>query len=184
MEKIATTDLETLRYPIGKFKPPVNIGTDDIKRWIDVLEHYPEEMRNAVTGLNDAQLDTPYRDGGWTIRQVVHHVPDSHLNAYVRFKLALTEDNPTIRPYLEDRWAELPDSKSAPVESSLALLESVHRRWVTVLKNMSPSDFKRTFYHPESKVTRTLEVVLCLYDWHAKHHLAHITELKKRMDWR
>jgi len=184
MEKVVTSDLETLRYPIGKFKPPVNIGIEDIRRWIDVLENYPQEMRNAVAGLNDSQLDTPYREGGWTIRQVVHHVPDSHLNAYVRFKWALTEDNPTIKPYLEDRWAELPDTKSAPIENSLAMLETIHKRWVQVLNNMNSADYKRTFYHPESKVTRSLEVVLCLYEWHAKHHLAHITELKKRMGWK
>ena len=183
MEKIATSELEILRYPIGKFKPPVNIKMEDIKRWIETLKNYPQQMREAVSGLSESQLDTPYREGGWTIRQVVHHVPDSHLNAYIRFKLALTEDNPTIKPYLEDRWAELPDTKSAPVESSLKLLEAIHNRWVTVLQNMSGDDFKRTFYHPESKVTRSLDVVLCLYDWHAMHHLAHITELKKRMNW-
>jgi hypothetical protein len=183
MEKIITTDLEKLRYPIGKFKPPVGIRKDDIIRWIDYLEMYPQQMRDAVKGLGDSQLDTPYREGGWTIRQVVHHVPDSHLNAYVRFKLALTEDNPTIRPYMEDRWSELYDTKSAPVDVSLGLLEFIHKRWVIVLRNMSETDFKRTFFHPESKVTRTLEVVLALYDWHAKHHLAHITELKKRNGW-
>jgi len=183
MEKIVTSDLETLRYPIGKFKPPVNIGNDDIQRWIEVLKNYPQQLREAVSGLNDSQLDTPYREGGWTIRQVVHHVPDSHMNAYIRFKLALTEENPSIKPYLEDRWAELPDSKSAPIGVSLDILEGIHKRWVLVLNNMSAPDFKRTFHNPESKVTRTLEVVLCLYDWHAKHHLAHITELKKRMGW-
>jgi len=183
MEKILTSDLETLRYPIGKFKPHVNIGEDDIKRWIEQLEKFSQQMRNAVTGLTESQLDTPYREGGWTIRQVVHHVPDSHLNAYLRFKLALTEDNPAIRPYLEDRWAELPDSKSAPIDNSLDLLESIHKRWAVVLRNMSPADYKRTFYHPETKVTRSLEVVLALYDWHSKHHLAHVTELKKRMGW-
>jgi len=183
MEKIATPELETLRYPIGKFKPPVHIENDDIKRWIDYLKGFPQQMRSEVITLNDVQLDTPYREGGWTIRQVVHHVPDSHMNAYIRFKLALTEDNPAIKPYLENLWAELPDSKSAPIAGSLDLLETIHNRWVNVLENMSASDYKRTFFNPESKVTRTLEVVLCLYNWHAKHHLAHITELKKRMNW-
>jgi len=176
-------DLETLRYPLGKFSAPPALAHGDIERWIHTLEVLPQQMRDAVKGLNDEQLDTQYRDGGWTIRQVVHHVPDSHMNAYFRFKLALTEDNPTIRPYLEDRWAQLPDSKSAPVDVSLDILEAVHKRWVMVLRNMSDADFKRTFYHPENKTTRTLEVVLALYDWHSKHHLAHITELKKRKGW-
>jgi hypothetical protein len=183
MEKIAVPDLELLRYPIGKFKSPVSISNDDIKRWIDYLKIFPQKMRDAVTDLNDAQLDTPYRDGGWTIRQVVHHVPDSHMNAYIRFKLALTEDNPVIKPYMEDRWAELPDSKSAPIAASLNMLESIHVRWMYVVEHMSSADFKRTFHNPESKVTRTLEVVLSLYDWHAKHHLSHVTELRKRMNW-
>jgi hypothetical protein len=179
----AQIDLETLRYPLGKFSTPPAVTPEDIKRWTQTIEELPQRMRDAVKGLGDAQLDTPYRDGGWTVRQVVHHVPDSHLNAYCRFKLALTEDNPVIRPYLEDRWAELPDGKGAPVSVSLILLEAIHARWVMVLRSMSAADYKRTFFHPENKITRTLEVVLCLYDWHSRHHLAHITELRKRMGW-
>lgn len=177
------TNIEILRYPVGKFSAPAEIKTENINEWIKTIDELPEKVRNAVEKLNDAQLDTPYRDGGWTIRQVVHHLPDSHMNAYIRFKLALTEDNPTIRPYIEDRWAELPDGKSAPVANSLNMLESIHRRLVIVLRNMTSADFKRTFYHPENKVTRTLETNLALYDWHSRHHLAHITELKKRMGW-
>ena len=176
-------DIQTLRFPIGKFSAPEIVSPGDTDRWIQTLEKLPGQMRDAVKNLNDEQLDTRYRDGGWTIRQVVHHVPDSHMNAYCRFKLALTEDNPAIRPYIEDRWAELPDSKTGPIAGSLDLLETLHRRWVIVLRNMDGADFKRTFYHPENKVTRTLDVVLCLYDWHSKHHLAHITELKKRKGW-
>lgn len=176
-------DLEKLRYPIGNFIPPPSVSPADIQRWIHTLEGFPDEMRNAVKGLSDTQLDTPYREGGWTIRQVVHHVPDSHMNAYIRFKLTLTEDNPTVRPYYEDRWAELPDGKTAPISFSLDILDAIHRRWVYVLRNMSPDDFKKTFYHPENKVTRTLEINLCLYEWHCRHHLSHITELKKRMKW-
>lgn len=177
------TDIEILRYPVGKFSAPTNISVENINQWISTLENLPQHVRTAVKGLDDAQLDTPYRQGGWTIRQVVHHLPDSHMNAYIRFKLALTEDNPTIRPYIEDRWAELPDGKSAPIANSLDMLESIHKRWVMVLRNMSADDFKRTFYHPENKVTRTLEENLALYDWHSRHHLAHINELKKRMGW-
>ena len=176
-------DIETLRYPVGKFSSPSDIKSDNIQDWIQTLERLPGQMREAVMNLSEAQLNTPYREGGWTVRQVVHHVPDSHLNAYCRFKLALTEENPAIRPYMEDRWAELPDSKIAPVAASLELLEAIHNKWVMLLRYMRPEDFKKTFYHPESKVTRSLEVVLCLYDWHSRHHLAHITELKKRMGW-
>ncbi len=177
-------ELETLRYPVGKFSNPFDVAKEDINLWIGTIEDLPKLVRDAVKNMNDAQLDTTYRDGGWIIRQVVHHIPDSHMNAYVRFKLALTEDNPTIRPYFEDRWAELADSKTAPIEVSLDIIESIHKRWVMVLRNMNAADFKRTFYHPESKVTRTLEVNLALYAWHSRHHLAHISDLKKRMNWK
>jgi hypothetical protein len=183
MEKTASSDLDQLRYPIGKFTAPVMVNLEDISRWIQTIESLPAKMREAVRGMSDAQLDTPYREGGWTVRQVIHHMPDSHMNAYCRFKLALTEDNPAIRPYLENRWAELPEAKSGPIQVSLDLLDALHKRWVLVLKNMTAADYKKTFYHPESKVTRSLEVVLCLYDWHSRHHLAHITELKRRMSW-
>lgn len=176
-------DLDNLRYPVGKFSSPADVSPEDINRWILTIENSAQHIRDAVKDLNEVQLDTPYREGGCTIRQVVHHLPDSHVNAYVRFKLALTEDNPTIRPYLEERWAELPDAKSAPIENSLDILDSLHKRWVIMLRNMNAADFKRTFYHPENKVTRTLEVNLALYEWHSRHHLAHITELKKRMGW-
>jgi hypothetical protein len=139
-------------------------------------------MRAAVAGLTTAQLDTAYRPGGWTVRQVVHHVPDSHLNAYVRFKLALTENAPTIKPYDEAAWARLPDTASTPIEVSLDLLESLHARWVRLLEAMTDSDFARQFHHPESGTMR-LDTYLSGYAWHCRHHLAHITQLRARMGW-
>jgi uncharacterized damage-inducible protein DinB len=139
-------------------------------------------MRAAVARLTDEQLDTPYRDGGWTVRQVVHHVPESHLNSYVRFKLALTEHEPTIKPYFEDRWAELEDARTAPIELSLNLLDAVHGRWVWFLRSLKPTDFERAFQHPDlGKVT--LDKNVALYAWHGRHHVAHITSLRERMGW-
>jgi len=177
-------NLDQLKYPIGKFSRPTTITTHDITQWITEIEMLPAQVRTAVESLNDAQLDTPYRPEGWTVRQLAHHLPDSHLNSYIRFKLALTEDNPTIKPYMEERWAELPDGKTAPIATSLDLLESLHKRWVQTLHNITPEQWQRTFFHPESKKEFPLDVVLSIYVWHGKHHLAHITELKKRMDWR
>jgi hypothetical protein len=139
-------------------------------------------MRAAVQGLSDSQLDTPYRDGGWTVRQVVHHVPDSHMNSYVRFKLALTENEPTIRPYMENLWAELPEARTAPIELSLALLENQHKRWMLALRALSPDAWKRTFRHPEIGLV-TLEKNLALYAWHGRHHVAHITTLREMRGW-
>ena len=139
-------------------------------------------MRAALKGLSDKQLNTPYRDGGWTVRQVVHHVPDSHMNAYVRFKLAMTEDSPTIKPYLEDRWAQLPDTESTRVDVSLALLESLHERWLQLLRSLKEEDWKRTFKHPELG-ERRLDQTAALYAWHGRHHVAHVTVLRQRMGW-
>jgi hypothetical protein len=139
-------------------------------------------MRAAVSGLSTAQLDTPYRDGGWTVRQVVHHVPDSHMNAYTRFRLALTESEPTIKPYDQEAWANLADSRTAPVEWSLALLEALHRRWAAMLESLADEDFSRRFRHPEIGVV-TLGEVLGMYSWHGRHHVAHITGLRGRMGW-
>ncbi len=170
------------RYPIGKFAFEGTVDTVQRDEWLSEIASQPSKLREVVAGLTDAQLDTPYREGGWTVRQVVHHVPDSHMNAYLRFKLALTEDNPTIKPYLEGAWATLADSK-LPVEVSLRLLESVHERWVVILKHMTEADFEKTYFHPESQKTFALGKVLGLYAWHGNHHTAHITKLKKRMDW-
>ena len=140
-------------------------------------------MRAAVKGLNDAQLATPYRPDGWTVRQVVHHVPDSHMNAYVRIKLALTEDVPTIKPYDEAKWAELPDGKSKLIEQSLALLDALHSRWVFLLRRLQPSDFKRTYHHPEWKTPMSLDDAIAMYAWHGRHHVGHITALREREKW-
>ncbi|MEK6570441.1 MAG: YfiT family bacillithiol transferase, partial [Bacteroidota bacterium] len=152
-------------------------------QFIQHLADAPANLRGAVRGLSDRQLDTPYRPGGWTVRQVVHHVPDSHLNAYIRFKLALTENEPTIKPYEQQLWAELPDARTGPIEMSLALLEALHKRWVLLLQSLNPSDFNRTFRHPELGLM-TLDRTLALYAWHGRHHVAHITSLRERMGWR
>jgi len=175
--------MEDLQYPVGKFVPPSAVSDADRAAWIADVEAAPARLREAVTGLDERQLETPYRPGGWTVRQVVHHVPDSHLNSYTRVRLALTEDEPTIRPYLEDRWAELQDAKTAPLEVSLALLEALHRRWVLLLRSLGADDWKRTFRHPELGVL-SLERNLALYAWHGRHHVAHVTSLRERMGWR
>ena len=170
------------RYPTGKFTydgPPTE---DQRKKFIADIEQTPAALQAAVKGLSPRQIETPYRDGGWTVRQVVHHVPDSHLNAYIRFKLALTENEPTIKPYMENLWAELDDSRSTPLEISLALLDSLHIRWVGLLRSLKPEDWKRAFRHPELGIV-SLEKNLALYSWHGQHHVAHITELRKRMGW-
>jgi uncharacterized damage-inducible protein DinB len=171
-----------LRYPIGKFHYDGSISEQQKQAFLFDVAQTPVNLRSAIQGLSDSQLDSPYRPQGWTVRQVVHHLPDSHLNSYVRFKLALTEDDPTIKPYAEDRWAELPDTKATPVEVSLTLLDSLHDRWVRLLRSLTPEQWKRTFRHPEIG-PMTLDKTLALYAWHGKHHVAHITELRKRMSW-
>lgn len=171
------------RYPIGPFRSLGRPLTDEERaRLIDSIEGHPARMRTAVTGLDDDQLDTPYRDGGWTPRQVVHHVVDSHLNAYVRFKLAVTEDVPTIGTYQESVWAELPDGKHAPVEGSLRILEALHPRWVSFLRALEPADFRRAVNHPEIGQI-TVDTLLEIYGWHGPHHEAHVTQLRERNGW-
>jgi uncharacterized damage-inducible protein DinB len=169
------------RYPIGKW-PKEPFTLEHKKQWIDDVAAAPSRLRAAVEGLSAQQLDTPYRDGGWTVRQVVHHVPESHMNAYIRFKLARTEDVPTIKPYAEDLWAKLEDVPKTPIEVSLALLDNLHERWVILLKSLSDQDFARKFRHPEIGEL-TLGLNLGLYAWHGKHHVAHITTLRDRMGW-
>jgi uncharacterized damage-inducible protein DinB len=170
------------RYPIGKFERIESVDTAKRAAFIEAIRDLPNKMNEAVAGLSDEQLDTPYRDGGWTLRQTVHHVADSHINSFCRFKLALTEDEaPTIRPYYEDRWAELPDSK-VPVEVSLKIIDGLHSRWASLLESMTDDDFKRQFVHPETGKW-ALEQVLALYSWHSRHHTAHITELRKSNGW-
>ena len=176
------TTLEELRYPIGKYTRPEVVTNDQFNNYVDQIERLPYELGETVAGLSDPQLDTPYRDGGWTVRQVVHHLFDSHVNSYTRLKLALTEENPTIRPYDEASWAELDDAKFAPIELSLGLLDGLHTRWVTLLRKLTLEQRKRTFNHPESGIWR-LEQNTGMYAWHGKHHTAHINGLKKRMGW-
>jgi uncharacterized damage-inducible protein DinB len=171
-----------LRYPIGKFQRPASSTPEELAAVVGVIAGTPAMMRQAVAGLDEAQLDTPYRPGGWSVRQVVHHVPDSHLNAYVRIKLALTEEEPTIRPYLEARWAELPEARSAPVEVSLTLLDGLHQRWALALKELPPEAWQRTLVHPESG-RQTIAQLTALYAWHGRHHVAHITALRQRHGW-
>jgi hypothetical protein len=174
--------MEDLRYPVGKFQFPDSVSAQDLARFIDQIADTPARMRAAIAGLQDAQLDTPYRPGGWTVRQLAHHVPDSHINSYVRFRLALTEDQPVIKPYEEKLWADLPDARAMPVEPSLVLLESLHQRWVPLLRSLSDADWKRNFRHPELGLV-SLENNAALYAWHGRHHVAHITALRNRMGW-
>jgi hypothetical protein len=174
--------MSDLQYPIGKFHFAGPLTDDQRRSAVNDIATAPANLRLAVKDLSEPQLDTPYRPAGWTLRQVVHHVPDSHMNAYIRFKLALTEDEPTIKPYEQQLWADLPDTKSTPVEVSLTLLDSLHERWVQLLQSFTASDWKRTFRHPELGVV-SLERNLALYAWHGRHHVAHVTELRKRNSW-
>lgn len=174
--------MSDLRYPVGKFEYQGPLSESQRSALIRQVADTPPSLRSAVTALSETQLDTPYRPEGWTVRQVLHHVPDSHMNSYVRFKLALTEDEPTIKTYAEDRWAELADTKTTPVEVSLALLDNLHQRWVQLLKSLTAEEWMRTFRHP-ALGPMTLEKTLALYAWHGRHHVAHITELRKRMAW-
>ncbi|MDQ1639558.1 MAG: hypothetical protein QOF62_2897 [Pyrinomonadaceae bacterium] len=171
-----------LRYPIGEFSFSGAQSHDERAVLIAEIADMPKWLRAAVHGLTPEQLDTPYRPGGWTVRQLVHHVPESHMNSYIRFKLAVTEDQPTIKPYFEDRWAQLQDSLDSPVELSLDLLEALHRRWVSFLRSLKDEDFDRTFQHPELGVV-SLKKNVALYAWHGRHHVAHITALRERMGW-
>ncbi len=171
-----------LRYPVGRFQSPDEITAAHRAEWLNDLEALPAKLTAAVAGLDDRQLDTPYRPGGWTVRQVVHHYADSHANSYVRFRLALTEDAPVIKPYDEQRWAELPDAKSAPISVSLTLLSALHQRWVLLLRSLDDQTFARTFIHPELGEMR-LDKTLGLYAWHCHHHVAHITNLRARQGW-
>jgi len=176
------TDLDNLRYPIGRFIPPASSSPADRAAHIDTLRKLSARLEAAVAGLDDSQLDTPYRPDGWSVRQLVHHVADSHANSYVRFKLALTEDWPTIKPYDEAAWAELADSRRLPVDVSIGFTAALHVRWVALLESMSEEDFQKGFNHPE-KGRQNLATTLALYDWHSRHHTAHITGLRARQGW-
>jgi hypothetical protein len=170
------------RFPIGKLEIPTTITPALRQSAIATIAETPAKFRAAVKGLSESQLDTPYREGGWTVRQVIHHLPDSHLNAYVRLKLALTEPIPTIKPYAEEKWAQLADSRSTPVEVSLALLESLHTRWDVLWHSLAPEDFLRKLIHPDHG-ERTIDWLVFVYAWHGRHHTAHVTSLRQRMGW-
>jgi uncharacterized damage-inducible protein DinB len=174
--------MSNLSYPIGRFEHRPGLSAEERAGLIRQIEEAPARLRAAVAGLSDARLDTPYRPGGWTVRQVIHHVPDSHLNAYIRFKWALTEDRPAIKAYEEKDWALTPEVRATPVEVSLRLLEALHQRWVVLLREMSGEDFARVLIHPQNG-EMTLERMLGLYAWHGRHHVAHITGLRERMGW-
>ncbi len=171
------------RYPIGKFERLDTISDEQRKTFIKQIAEAPANLRSAVRGLTDTQIETPYREGGWTVRQVVHHVADSHLNAYIRCKLALTEDTPPIKPYSEKLWAELFDARTSAIEPSLVLTESLHHRWVMLMQSLAPNDFGKAMRHPEHGII-TIDFLVQLYSWHGRHHAAHITALRERMGWK
>lgn len=175
--------MNNLSFPIGEFQAPDSIDSTQIKIWIDEIEALPEQMAAAVTGMSEEQLDTPYRPEGWTVRQVIHHVPDSHIGSYCRFHWALTEDNPIIKAYDEKAFAELSYHNALPIETSLTLLKAIHARWVVLLRNMTTEELEKTFLHPETKEVNVLKNVIGMYAWHGKHHLEHILALKRRMNW-
>ena len=176
-------NLESLQYPIGRYQKPEAYTPELRREWIAVLKALPSWMDASIENLDSDQLHVPYRDGGWTIQQVVHHVADSHMNAYIRLKLALTEDNPTVKPYDEKAWAELADSKSVPVNISVTLIHALHRRLVAQLEQLAESDWDRTYYHPDHKRNFPVWEMVALYAWHSRHHTAHIMRLRERMNW-
>ncbi|MGI8466892.1 MAG: YfiT family bacillithiol transferase [Pyrinomonadaceae bacterium] len=173
---------EDLRFPIGKFEKPQTITAETRDKFIKTIEALPPNLKDAIEGLSDEQLDAPYRPEGWSVRQLVHHIADSHLNSFCRFKLGLSEDMPTIKPYDEAVWAEMADSKNAPVELSMSIIDGLHARWTRLLKSMTNDDFAKQINHPEHGAM-TLGELLALYDWHSRHHTAHITKLRERNDW-
>ena len=177
------SELETLRYPIGKFEAPENFPSNYIHQSIEIIALFPERLRKETAPLSETQLQTPYRPAGWTVRQVVHHCADSHMNCLVRFKWALTEDQPTIKFYYEDRWAELHDNLTMPIEPTLSFLDGLHYRLAYLMRSLSAEQLEKSFVHPEHGKVFQLKEVVGLYAWHCNHHLAHITELKKREGW-
>jgi len=175
--------LEQLKYPIGHFQVPPSFTDADKKQWIATLEALPKWLDALIENLDEAQLKTPYRPGGWNTIEVVHHIADSHMNAYIRLKLTLTEDNPQVKPYAEARWAELPDVQTVPVNISITLVHALHRRWTAALRAMSPEEWERTYYHPEHKRNVPLWEMTAMYDWHSRHHMEQIRRLRERMNW-
>lgn len=175
--------IEQLKYPIGKFDKPTVITKDILKKWISDISTFHKRLLSEVINLTDEQLDTPYRQDGWTIRQVIHHCADSHMNSLTRLKLTLTEDQPTIKPYFEERWAELLDTKNMSIQPSLKMLEGIHERWTVLLNNLTDDQLKREFVHPQNGKIFRVDENIGLYAWHCNHHLAHITETKQRNNW-
>src|SRR5580698_7127231 len=175
--------LEELQYPIGRFDWTGRTTQSDRSEWLQIIANTPSSLRAAIAGLTPEQLDVPYRDGGWTIRQVVHHYADDHMNSYIRFKLALTEDAPTIKAYSEPLWGELPDARMGPIEPSLALLTALHQRWIAAWKALAPSDWMRTFIHPRSGKAISLDGLAAIYAWHGRHHVAQVRALRTRSGW-
>ena len=177
-------DLEKLKYPIGKFEFPTEFSSEYISDKIHEIESFPERLKNETIDLTDEQLDTPYRPGGWTVRQVIHHCAESHMNCYIRIKWALTENNPVIKPYDENLWSELPDNLNMPIEPTLILLEGLHFRLAYIMRNLSPSELEKSFIHPENNSEYRIKQLIGKYAWHGNHHLAHITTLKKYKNWK
>ncbi|MBA3649412.1 MAG: putative metal-dependent hydrolase [Chitinophagales bacterium] len=175
--------MEKLRYPIGPFQTGKTYSDEDLKKFVDTLEAFPAQLKKVVRGLRKEQLDTPYRNEGWTVRQVVHHIFDSHVHAYIRCKLAITEDNPVIKPYDEKKWSELKDARILSPLISLSLIDNLHKRWVIFLRSLKPEDFDRTFFHPEHNRTFQLREMLAMYAWHCNHHFEHINQLRKSKKW-
>ena len=176
-------ELEPFRFPVGRYSVPASISAEDRAKWIENIRSLPQKMRNVVVRLSEDQLNTPYRPEGWTIRQVIHHVADSQLNCYIRYKWTMTENNPTIKAYNQKDWGNLTDSLQGPVDMSLDLLEAVHKRWTWFMDNLNEDDWNRTFVHPENGRKISLNINLSVYSWHSDHHLAHITSLTERMNW-
>ena len=174
--------MSELSYPIGKFTEIPQPDGHELAEWLRHIEDLPGNLRYAVSGLRESQLDTPYRDGGWTVRQVIHHVADSHMHSYARFRFALTEQDPVIKPYNEATWAELPDAKTAPISLSLSLLDALHKRWMMLLRSLDDSALQRVFVHPELGPVSLMKAIQ-LYAWHGRHHEAHITNLRRRNGW-
>jgi DinB superfamily len=183
LNQIAIAHVENLQYPIGRFAYPQPATAAQIQSHIQTINALPSKLFNVVNGFDEHQLETPYRPDGWTVRQVIHHLADSHMNAYIRFHLALTEENPTIKPYEEALWAELPNGKTAPVDWSLQLLKYLHLRWGLLLNSLNDNDLARTYFHPESQKTFDLREVMAMYAWHSEHHYQHINQLRLRQGW-
>jgi hypothetical protein len=180
---MADQEIDKLRFPIGEFHYSNPVSDAELNEYINDMENLTKILSKEVAHLNEEQLNTPYRDGGWTIKQLVHHIADSHLNGYIRAKLLVTEDTPTIKPYDQDRWSDLEEVSKSDVKDSIIILDGLHKRWVTFLRTLTPEDFEKEYFHPEHGISISLRSSTASYGWHCKHHVAHITNLKKKMGW-